>query len=86
MNNFQAQIKQSSPVTVLHSLTCPTLRLHAMRATADVFRVIRARNIEEAMLDLIAVYMSDNVRRSVRVCSCPKVESREAFRTDPELD
>jgi hypothetical protein len=52
---------------MLHTLTCPVCR-----SSAAVQRVVRARTVSEAVLDLIATYMSDGVRRSVSVCSCAK--------------
>jgi hypothetical protein len=67
VHKFQAQIKQSPPVTMLHTLTCPVCC-----NTEDVFRVVRARNITEAVLDLIETYMTADVRRNVSVCSCIK--------------
>lgn len=69
MNKFQAQIKQSPPVTMLHTLTCPNL---ARCTPTDTLRVVRARNVAEAVLDLISTYMSDDVRRTVSVCGCAK--------------
>lgn len=69
MNKFQAQIKQSPPVTMLHTLTCPTL---TECTTGDVFRVVRAPNVEEAVLDLVVIYMNHNIRRNVCVCRCIK--------------
>jgi len=67
LHKFQAQIKQSPPVTMLHTLTCPVCC-----TSGDVLRVVRARNVSEAVLDLIATYMSDGVRRNVDVCSCTR--------------
>jgi uncharacterized protein YbaR (Trm112 family) len=62
VHKYQAEIKQSPPVTMLHTLTCPVCR-------GDV-RVIRARSVADAVLGLIETYMSDGVRRRVSVCSC----------------
>ena len=62
MHKFQAEIKHSPPVTMLHTLTCPICR-------GDV-RVIRARSVADAVLGLIETYMSDGVRRRVSVCRC----------------
>ena len=64
MHKFQAEIKHSPPVTMLHTLTCPICR-------GDV-RVIRARSVADAVLGLIETYMSDGVRRRVSVCSCAR--------------
>jgi len=64
---FHAQITQSPPVTILHTLSCPVCAV-----TGDEFRVVRARNVAEAVLDLLETYMSANVRRNVSVCSCTK--------------
>ena len=58
---------------MLHTLTCPVCC-----TTADVFRVVRARSITEAVLDLIETYMNDDVRRNVSVCGCIK-SGRLAF-------
>jgi hypothetical protein len=55
---------------MLHTLTCPTIRGEGMCSTGDVLRVVRARNVAEAVLDLIEAYMIDDVRRKVSVCSC----------------
>ncbi|HEY1314585.1 MAG TPA: hypothetical protein VGE92_11940 [Steroidobacteraceae bacterium] len=67
LHKFQAEIKHSPPVTMLHTLTCPVCR-----SSAEDRRVVRARTVSEAVLDLIATYMSDGVRRSVSVCNCAK--------------
>jgi hypothetical protein len=67
LHKFQAQIKQSPPVTMLHTLNCPLCS-----GSGDALRVVRARNVTEAVLDLIAAYMSDDVRRNVSVCKCTK--------------
>ena len=75
LQKFQAQIKQSPPVTMLHTLTCP-----ACSHSGDALRVVRARNVTEAVLDLIALYMSDDVRRNVCVCNCTKGVSSAAVR------
>ena len=52
---------------MLHTLTCPVCC-----TSGDMLRVVRARTVSEAVLDLIATYMSDGVRRNVAVCSCTK--------------
>jgi hypothetical protein len=70
MNKFQAQIKHSPPVTMLHTLTCPSVRGEAQRSTGDTLRLVRAPTVAEAVLDLIATYMSNDVRRRVSVCRC----------------
>jgi hypothetical protein len=67
VHKFHAQITQSPPVTMLHTLTCPVCA-----AAGDECRVVRARNVAEAVLDLLEAYMSANVRRNVCVCSCTK--------------
>ena len=67
LHKFQAQIKQSPPVTMLHILTCPVCC-----TTEDALRVVRARTLSEAVLDLIATYMSDGVKRNVCVCNCTR--------------
>lgn len=64
MHKFQAEIRHSPPVTMLHTLTCPVCR-------GDV-RVIRARSVADAVLGLIETYVSDGVRRRVSVCSCAR--------------
>ena len=67
MHKFQAQIKQSPPVTMLHTLTCPLCQ-----AGGGELRVVRASNLAEAVLDLVETYMCANVRRNVSVCGCTK--------------
>jgi len=67
VHKFQAQIKQSPPVTMLHTLTCPICHV-----AGDEYRVVRAKNVAEAVLDLMETYMCANVRRNVSVCSCTK--------------
>jgi hypothetical protein len=69
VHKFQAEIKHSPPVTMLHTLTCPNIGSGASCTTGDV-RVIRARNVADAVLGLIETYMSDDVRRQVCVCNC----------------
>jgi hypothetical protein len=59
---------QSPPVTMLHTLTCPKCR----EATEGEVRLVRARTVSEAVLDLIATYMSAGVRRDVSVCNCTR--------------
>ena len=54
---------------MLHTLTCPNIGQGAS-CTAEDRRVIRARNVADAVLGLIETYMSDDVRRRVTVCSC----------------
>lgn len=70
LHKFQAEIKHSPPVTMLHTLTCPVLR-SAASAPGD-FRVVRAHNVADAVLGLIEAYMSDGVRRQVSVCNCAR--------------
>ena len=67
MHKFQAQIKQSPAVTMLHTLTCPICG-----TGGDEFRIVRANNLAEAVLDLVEAYMTDNVRRNVSVCGCTR--------------
>jgi hypothetical protein len=67
MQKFQAEIRHSPPVTMLHTLTCPMCG-----ASGDLKRVVRARTVSEAALDLIAIYMSEGVKRNVSVCLCTK--------------
>ena len=50
---------------MLHTLTCSLCG-----SDGDLRRLVRARNISEAVLDLIATYMSEGVRRKVTVCRC----------------
>jgi hypothetical protein len=69
VHKFQAQIKHSPPVTMLHTLTCPMCGVGG-----DELRIVRARNVAEAVLDLVATYMTANVRRNVSVCGCTKVD------------
>ena len=65
LHKYQAEIKHSPPVTMLHTLTCPI-------CTHGEVRVIRARNVADAVLGLIETYMSDGVRRRVSVCTCAR--------------
>lgn len=65
LHKFQAEIKHSPPVTMVHTLTCP-------RCAAGDVRVIRARNVADAVLVLIETYMCDGVRRQVSVCNCAR--------------
>jgi hypothetical protein len=67
MNKFQAEIRHSPPVTMLHVLSCPVCS-----TTSDALRIVRARNATDAVLRLIETYMSDGVRRRVSVCNCTK--------------
>jgi hypothetical protein len=68
LHKFQAEIRHSPPVTMLHTLTCPALRSDS---SADI-RVVRALNVADAVLDLIETYMCDGVRRQVSVCNCAR--------------
>jgi hypothetical protein len=72
LQKFQAEIRHSPPVTMLHTLTCSVCG-----ASGDVKRVVRARTVSEAQLDLIATYMSEGVKRNVSVCLC----TRSAIKT-----
>ena len=83
MLKFQAEIKHSPPVTMLHTLTCPNLGPGASCTTGDV-RVIRARNVADAVLCLIETYMSDSVRRKVLVCSCCNQDGKSPFDLWPQ--
>ena len=56
---------------MLHTLTCAALLADPRCNTGDV-RVIRARNVADAVLGLIETYMCDGVRRQVTVCNCAK--------------
>jgi hypothetical protein len=67
LHKFQAEIKHSPPITMLHTLTCSLCG-----SDGDLRRLVRARNISEAVLDLIATYMSEGVRRKVTVCRCTR--------------
>jgi hypothetical protein len=78
VHKFQAEIKHSPPVTLLHTLTCPNLGAGATCTTGDV-RVIRARNVADAVLCLIETYMSDSVKRKVLVCSCCNQDGKSPF-------
>ena len=69
MSKFQAEIKHSPPVTMLHTLKCRDFGSSATYTTGTV-RVIHARDVADAVLGLIETYMSDDVRRNVSVCSC----------------
>jgi hypothetical protein len=70
LHKFQAEIKHSPPVTMLHTLTCSMCG-----SNGDLLRLVRARNVAEAVLDLIATYMSDGVRRNVTVCRCTRAQA-----------
>ena len=69
LHKFQAEIRHSPPVTMLHTLTCPVCS-----STRDALRVVRARDVTDAVLRLIETYMSSDVRRRVSVCNCTKGE------------
>jgi hypothetical protein len=75
MQKFQAQIRLSPPVTMLHTLTCPVCG-----ASGDAKRVVRARTVSEAALDLIATYMSEGVKRNVSVCLCTRSANKTSRR------
>jgi hypothetical protein len=76
LQKFHAEIRHTPPVTMLHTLTCSTCR-----AGGDALRLVRARSVSEAVLDLITTYMSEGVRRNVSVCSCTKVPNILGRRT-----
>lgn len=67
LQKFQAEIKHSPPVTMLHTLTCSVCG-----SGGDLLRLVRAHNISEAVLDLIATYMTEGVRRNVVACRCTR--------------
>jgi hypothetical protein len=67
---FHAEIRHSPPVTMLHTFTCSVCG-----ERGDIVRLVRARNVSEAVLELIATYMSEGVRRKVTVCQCTKERS-----------
>jgi hypothetical protein len=67
LQRFHAEIRHSPPVTMLHTFTCSICG-----ESGDVVRLVRARNVSEAVLELIATYMSEGVRRNVTVCECTK--------------
>jgi hypothetical protein len=69
LQKFQAEIMHSPPVTMLHTFTCSVCG-----ERGDLVRLVRARNISEAVLELIATYMSEGVRRNVAVCQCTKAQ------------
>jgi hypothetical protein len=71
LHKYQAEIKHSPPVTMLHTLTCPALRSDARGAAREI-RVVRGRNVADAVLGLIETYMCDGVRRQVTVCNCAR--------------
>jgi hypothetical protein len=75
LQKFQAEIKHSPPVTTLHTLTCPMCG-----ASGDLKRVVKARTVSEAQLDLIATYMSEGVKRNVSVCTCTRRADKTAGR------
>ncbi len=72
LHKFQAELKQSPPVTMLHTLSCPVCS-----TTASLLRVVRGRNVSDAVLGLIEAYMTADVRRTVTVCRCTKGERPE---------
>lgn len=78
MHKFQAEIKHSPPVTMLHTLTCRNFGSEAADTTGS-WRVIRARNVADAVLGLIETYMTNDVRRNVSVCSCCSKGGKHVF-------
>jgi hypothetical protein len=68
LRKFQAEVRQMPAVTILHTLNCPNCS-----STGGPARIVRARNVSEATLDLIATYMSHDVRREVTACRCTRV-------------
>jgi hypothetical protein len=75
LQRFQAEIRHSPPVTMLHTFTCSVCGEHG-----DLVRLVRARNVSEAVLELITTYMSEGVRRNVTVCHCTKQRSTQSRR------
>ena len=71
LHKFQAEIRNYPPVTMLHTLTCPTLRSDPQCPAGDI-RVVRAKSVSDAVLGLIEAYMCDGVRRQVSVCDCAR--------------
>lgn len=67
LHKFNAEIRHSPPVTMLHTLTCPVCS-----TTADSLRVVRAQDATDAVLRLIETYMCSGVQRRVSVCNCTK--------------
>jgi hypothetical protein len=67
LQKFQAEIRQMPAVTMLHTLSCIDCSTNE-----DMTRIVRARNVSEAVLELIATYMSAGVKRDVAVCQCTK--------------
>jgi hypothetical protein len=67
LQKFQAEVRQTPAVTILHTLNCPNCS-----GTDGPARIVRARNVSEATLELIATYMSNDVRREVTVCRCTR--------------
>ena len=71
LHKFQAEIRHSPPVTMLHTLTCSAVRSEPGYSPGNL-RVIRAHNVADAVLGLIEAYMCDGVRREVTVCNCAR--------------
>ena len=78
MHKFQAEIKDSPPVTMLHTLKCRDFGSSATYTSGTV-RVIHARDVADAVLGLIETYMSADVRRNVSVCPCCRKGGKTAF-------
>jgi hypothetical protein len=78
VHKFQAEIKDSPPVTMLHTLKCRDFGSDATYTSGTV-RVIHARDVADAVLGLIETYMSADVRRNVSVCSCCRKGGKPAF-------
>lgn len=70
LHKFQAEIRHSPPVTMLHTLTCPALS--GSQCMSEDIRVVRAKSVADAVLGLIEAYMCDGVRRQVSVCNCAR--------------
>src|ERR1700761_3763959 len=71
LQKFQAEIRQTPAITILHKLNCPNCR-----GGDGPARIVRARNVSEATLELIATYMSNDVRREVAVCRCTRTQPK----------
>jgi hypothetical protein len=67
LQKFQVEVRHTPAVTVLHTLSCPVCD-----GTDVPARIVRGRNVSEATLELIATYMSNDVRRIVTACRCTK--------------
>jgi hypothetical protein len=71
LQKFQAEVRQTPAVTILHTLNCPNCS-----GTDGPARIVRARNVSEATLDLITTYMSNDVKREVTACRCTRARPK----------